>query len=189
MDGRQAVVPEYGGVGSAAERTSEGLGAKVIAASDADGGLFNSNGLDVNALHEHVRRGNPVPEFEEGDKIDNSDLLELQCDMLIPAAIENVITTANAPRIKAKIIVEAANQPITAEADEMLNDMGVIIVTDILAMIDKFANRAGAPAKARADLEPAALDMKINISDVTFGLDGFRGLPYYFAPPAAGPCP
>jgi len=133
VDGMSVVVQGYGAVGSAAARTIEGLGAKVIAASDAHGGLFNSSGLDVNALHEHVRRGNPVPEFEEGDKIDNSDLLELQCDMLIPAAIENVITTANAPQIKAKIIVEAANQPLTTEADEMLNDMGVIIVPDILA--------------------------------------------------------
>ncbi|NQW17333.1 MAG: glutamate dehydrogenase [Chloroflexi bacterium] len=133
VDGMSVVVQGFGAVGSAAARTIQGLGAKVIAVSDAYGGLFNSNGLDITGLANHVRQGNPVPEFEDGDKIDNSDLLELQCDMLIPAAIENVITTENAPRIKAKIIVEAANQPLSSDADEILNAMGVTVVPDILA--------------------------------------------------------
>jgi glutamate dehydrogenase (NAD(P)+) len=133
VDGMSVVVQGYGAVGSAAARTIQGLGARVIAVSDAYGGLINTNGLDVSAINEHVRRGNPVPEFEEGDKIDNSDLLELECDMLIPAAVENVITTSNAAHIKAKIVVEAANQPLTSEADATLNDMGVLVVPDILA--------------------------------------------------------
>jgi glutamate dehydrogenase (NAD(P)+) len=106
----------------------------VIAISDSQKGLYNEKGLDVmRALEYKTKYKCFVCETKDETEITNQELLELKCDVLVPAAIENQITEKNAPRIKAKIIVEGANGPTTPEADEILNDKGVSLVPDILA--------------------------------------------------------
>jgi glutamate dehydrogenase (NAD(P)+) len=133
VEDMNVVVQGFGAVGSAAAMTMVENGARVIAVSDVYGGIVNSNGLDIHGLATHVGAGEQVPDFEGGDQISNNELLELECHMLIPAAIEGVITADNAPSVKTKLIVEAANQPVTTGADEILNDLGVTVVPDILA--------------------------------------------------------
>ena len=105
---------------------------KVIAISSVDGGTYNQAGINVIELEKYYRESGMVSGFSEGDDISNQELLELKCDVLIPAAIDNVITGGNAPAIKAKLVLEAANHPITPEADTILQDRGVAVLPDIL---------------------------------------------------------
>ncbi len=128
-----AVVQGFGNVGSAAAMFLDGLGVDVIAVSDVSTGLYNDNGLPIDKLLEHVRNGGLLKDYPEGDSISNSELLELECDVLVPAAIENQITAENADDIQCKILAEGANGPTTTEADEILNDRGIFVVPDILA--------------------------------------------------------
>ena len=130
--GARIVVQGFGQVGSWAARIAAEQGCTVIAVSDVDGGTFNSQGLDVEALVKLKDEGGNVQNFKGGESISNNDLLELDCDILIPAAIDRVIHADNAPRVKAKVIIEAANHPLTPEADDILNDRGIRIVPDIL---------------------------------------------------------
>ena len=130
--GARIVVQGFGQVGSWAARIAAEQGCTVIAVSDVDGGTFNSQGLDVEALLKLKDEGGSVQNFKGGESISNNDLLELDCDILIPAAIDRVIHADNAPRVKAKVIIEAANHPLTPEADDILNDRGIRIVPDIL---------------------------------------------------------
>ncbi|HIM17176.1 MAG TPA: glutamate dehydrogenase [Dehalococcoidia bacterium] len=130
--GARIVVQGFGQVGSWAARIAAEQGCTVIAVSDVDGGTFNSQGLDVEALVNLKDEGGSVQNFKGGESISNNDLLELDCDILIPAAIDRVIHADNAPRVKAKVIIEAANHPLTPEADDILNDRGIRIVPDIL---------------------------------------------------------
>lgn len=130
--GARIVVQGFGQVGSWAARIAAEQGCTVIAVSDVDGGTFNSQGLDVEALVKLKDEGGSVQNFKGGESISNDDLLELHCDILIPAAIDRVIHADNAPRVKAKVIIEAANHPLTPEADDILNDRGIRIVPDIL---------------------------------------------------------
>ena len=130
--GAHIVVQGFGQVGSWAARIAAEQGCTVIAVSDVDGGTFNSQGLDVEALVKLKDEGGSVQNFKGGESISNNDLLELDCDILIPAAIDRVIHADNAPRVKAKVIIEAANHPLTPEADDILNDRGIRIVPDIL---------------------------------------------------------
>ena len=130
--GARIVVQGFGQVGSWAARIAAEQGYTVIAVSDVDGGTFNSQGLDVEALVKLKDEGGSVQNFKGGESISNNDLLELDCDILIPAAIDRVIHADNAPRVKAKVIIEAANHPLTPEADDILNDRGIRIVPDIL---------------------------------------------------------
>lgn len=123
----------FGNVGSYAARSLDELGVKVIAISDVSGGLVNANGIDIQAALHYVRINQSLEGFEGGERISNEDLLVLDCDILIPAALGRVINVHNADRIKARIIVEGANEPITGVADTVLNDKGVIVVPDILA--------------------------------------------------------
>jgi glutamate dehydrogenase (NAD(P)+) len=110
------------------------LGAKVIAISDSEKGILCEKGLDVKkALDYKAKYKCFVCESKDQTEISNQELLELKCDILVPAAIENQITEKNASRIKAKVIVEGANGPTTPEADEVLDDRGVFLVPDILA--------------------------------------------------------
>jgi len=118
--GARVVIQGFGNVGSNAARLLEGLGAKIIAVSDVNGGYFNAGGLDLS-------------EVSKATRISNAELLELDCDILIPAALENQITEKNAARIKAKYIIEGANGPTTVAADEILESRGVVVVPDILA--------------------------------------------------------
>ena len=132
-DQSTVVVQGYGAVGSSAARTIAEDGAKVIAVSDVDGAIINTRGLDIDELDRIVTEGGGVSDFADADQLNNNELLELKCDVLIPAAIEDVITTQNAPKVQADIIVEGANRPVTSAADEVLIDANKKVVPDILA--------------------------------------------------------
>jgi glutamate dehydrogenase/leucine dehydrogenase len=133
LEGATVVVQGYGNAGNIAARLLQGDGAKVIAVSDSRGGVVNRNGLDaVNVLRYKEEHGSVVG-FPGADDISNDDLLELECDILVPAALENQITEENASRIKARMIAEAANGPTTPEADRIINDAGILMLPDILA--------------------------------------------------------
>ena len=123
----------YGAVGSSAARTMFDNGAKVIAVSDIRGAITNSAGLDIDELDRTVAGGGSVSDLADGDRLNNDELLELDCDVLIPAAIEDVITTRNASKVRARIIVEGANRPITSAADQILVSENKKIIPDILA--------------------------------------------------------
>ncbi len=134
IEGARIVIQGCGNVGGVAAKHFDRLGAKVIALSDSQRGIYNGKGLKVQKLLDYrSQHGCCVCESEDEAEITNEALLELDCDILVPAAIENQITLKNAPRIKAKVIVEGANGPTTTEADEILNDEGVFVVPDILA--------------------------------------------------------
>jgi glutamate dehydrogenase (NAD(P)+) len=134
VEGAKVAIQGCGNVGGIAAMHFDRLGAKVIAISDSQKGLYNENGLDVKrALEYKAKYQCFVCETKDETEITNQELLELKCDVLVPAAIENQILEKNAPRIKAKIIAEGANGPTTPEADEILNEKGVFIVPDILA--------------------------------------------------------
>jgi len=134
IEGAKVAIQGCGNVGGIAAMHFDRLGAKVIAISDSQKGLYNENGLDVKrALEYKAKYKCFVCETKNETEITNQELLELKCDVLVPAAIESQIIEKNAPRIKAKIIAEGANGPTTPEADEILNDKGVFIVPDILA--------------------------------------------------------
>ncbi|HEX7079187.1 MAG TPA: Glu/Leu/Phe/Val dehydrogenase [Candidatus Eisenbacteria bacterium] len=127
------VVQGFGNVGSVAADLLAKDGARIIAVSDVTGGIQNPAGLDIPALIEHVARTKGVARFPGSTPVDGKQLLEIPCDVLIPAALENQITNANAGRIKARIIAEGANGPTTTQADKILNKEGVLVVPDILA--------------------------------------------------------
>lgn len=134
FDQCKVVVQGFGNVGSVAARLSEMYGAKVVAVSDATGGIYNPKGLPVNELYQQfsgVEGG--IRNYKDCEQISNEELLELDCDVLMPSAIQEQITEKNADRIKAKLVVEGANGPTTPEADRILNDKGVMVVPDILA--------------------------------------------------------
>ncbi len=122
----------FGNVGSVAARMVHELGMKVIAASCSTGGLYSSDGIDPFKVTRHLEHGGCVSNFEGVDSISNEDLLTLDCDVLIAAAVENQITSLNADRVKAKILAEGANGPTTPEADDILKDKGTFIIPDIL---------------------------------------------------------
>jgi glutamate dehydrogenase/leucine dehydrogenase len=127
-------VQGYGNVGWNAAKIAFDLGAKVVAVSDSRGGIYNPKGLNPRKVFDHKDKTGSVLGFKGATKeITNDELLETSCDILIPAALENQITKANAGRIKAKIIGEAANGPTTPKADEILGEKMVFLVPDILA--------------------------------------------------------
>lgn len=126
-------VQGYGNVGSVAAKSLAKHGAKVIAVSDADGGLYNAAGIDLNQLDDYVAQNRTVAGFPGADPISNAALLELKCDVLIPAALERQITGENAARLKCRILAEGANGPTTPEADVILNQReDIFIIPDIL---------------------------------------------------------
>jgi len=132
IDETRVVVQGFGKVGAPAAYLAQERGAKVIAVSDVSGGVFHPHGLDLTALRAHVKAQGAVTGFPQGEPINNAELLELDCDVLMPCAMENQITAANADRVKAKIIAEGANGPLTPEADEILQQKGVLVIPDIL---------------------------------------------------------
>lgn len=127
------VIQGFGNAGSVYAELAAKKGWKVIAASDSSGGIVNEKGLDVQALLKHKMTTGSVADFAGSKPIDNEKILMLKCDLLVPAALEGVITKTNAGRIKAKAIVELANGPTLPEADEKLFKKGIIVVPDILA--------------------------------------------------------
>ena len=128
------VVQGFGNVGSVAAASLAKHGAKVIAVSDASGGIHNPKGLDLNLLDEHLQKTRSVVGFAGGDAISNADLLELKCDVLVPAALERQITAENAPRLRCRILAEGANGPTTPDADVILDQRPeIFVIPDILA--------------------------------------------------------
>ena len=127
------VIQGFGNAGMNAAKIWDKAGHLVVAVSDSRGGIYNAKGLDIDKLVKHKEKTDAVSNFPGSTDITNAELLELKCDLLIPAAFENVITDKNAAKVKAKVILELANGPITPEADEILNKKGIQIVPDILA--------------------------------------------------------
>jgi glutamate dehydrogenase (NAD(P)+) len=127
------VVQGFGNAGSVAARLMAELGSKVVAVSDSRGGIYNPKGLDIPAVMRHKQQTGSVVGFPEAEEVTNEELLELPCDILIPAALEGQIGAHNADRIKAKLIAEAANGPTLPEADRILYDRGVFVLPDIFA--------------------------------------------------------
>lgn len=132
-DAPSVVVQGFGNVGSIAARLLHEAGYKIVAVSDVHGGIYNQNGIDIPRLQAYMSEMGRVEGFTRTESISNSELLELPCDVLIPAALGGQITSSNAHRIKAQIIVEGANGPTSPDADLTLHDKGVLIVPDILA--------------------------------------------------------
>jgi len=133
IEGKKVIVQGYGKVGSVAANLLFKEGYRIIGVGEIDGAVYNADGLDIGRLNKHRKKSGSIVKFKEADSITNKELLQLKCDILIPAALENQITKDNASRIKAKIVVEAANGPTTPKADKILKEKGVFVVPDILA--------------------------------------------------------
>ena len=129
----RVIVQGFGNVGSQAARLMHEANYKITGVADIHGGVFNSGGLDIHALLAHAQNEKTVMGFPGGEPIGSSEILEQDCDVLLPAATESVINSHNASRIKARILVEGANSPTTAPADGILFDRGIFVVPDILA--------------------------------------------------------
>ncbi len=133
LRGARVAIQGFGNVGSVTARLLWREGATVIGVSDAGGGVFNPKGLDVKALASHAAKAGTVAGFAAADPVSNTELLEVPCDVLVPAALGGQLTERNADRVHAKIIVEGANGPTTPEADSILIDRGILVIPDILA--------------------------------------------------------
>lgn len=127
------VVQGFGNVGSISARLLHELGCKVVGVSDIYGGMYNSNGIDIHRALRHSKEHGTLQGLSDAEAVTNAELLELACDVLVPAALENQLTAKNASRIRARLIIEAANGPTTPDADHIFNDRGIMIVPDILA--------------------------------------------------------
>ena len=133
LKGAKVVVQGFGNVGSIAAELLQEQGAVVVAVSDVSGGLYNERGLDVKDVIAWRDAHRYVTGYPKAEVVANEDFLTLPCDVLVPAALENVITKRNATKIQAKVIIEGANGPTAAGADEILEKKGVFVVPDILA--------------------------------------------------------
>ena len=123
----------YGKVGGFAAQLLHDAGCRVVAVSDVDGGLYRDRGLDPEAINRHKKGGGRVAGFPGAEPVTNEELLEIDCDVLVPAAVEGVISVKNADKVRARVVCEAANGPITFEGDKVLSDRGIFVVPDILA--------------------------------------------------------
>jgi glutamate dehydrogenase (NAD(P)+) len=133
MNTATVVVQGFGNAGQYSAQFLEEQGAKVIAVSDSNGGVSNKDGIQVGALRKHKEKKGSVVGFPGTRPISNEDLVEMECTILVPAALENQITSKNAGKIKAKIVAEAANGPTTPDADDILYKNGIMVIPDILA--------------------------------------------------------
>jgi glutamate dehydrogenase (NAD(P)+) len=133
VEDTRVVVQGYGKVGGGTVQLLQQQGCKVVGVSEVEGGVYNPNGLSPHGLRAQKERTGSLLGFEGGESVTNEELLQLDCDVLVPAAIEGQITERNADRIRATVIVEGANGPTTPGADEVLADRGVTVVPDILA--------------------------------------------------------
>jgi glutamate dehydrogenase (NAD(P)+) len=133
VDETRVAIQGYGKVGGPAVRLLTDLGCIVVAVSDVNGGVYSPRGLSPTGLAAHRDATGTVAGFEGGEAITNKELLEIPCDVLVPAALEGQITEENAADIKAEIVIEAANGPTTPEGDAILEDRGILVVPDILA--------------------------------------------------------
>ncbi|HUF06201.1 MAG TPA: Glu/Leu/Phe/Val dehydrogenase [Candidatus Binatia bacterium] len=132
LEGARVSIQGYGNAGSVAATLLAEQGAKIIAVSDSTGGIHQPAGLDPARVSAWKREHGTVVGFPGSDEVTNQEILELECEILVPAALENQITKHNAPRIRAQVVAEAANGPTTPEADEILYDRGVFLIPDIL---------------------------------------------------------
>jgi glutamate dehydrogenase len=133
LDKARVAVQGYGNVGFNAARILHGLGCRILAISDSKGGIYNAKGLDPQKALDYKNKTGSVVGFPSAKTISNKALLALDCDILVPAALENQITSENASHIKAKILAEGANGPTTPEADVILHERGIFLIPDILA--------------------------------------------------------
>jgi glutamate dehydrogenase (NAD(P)+) len=129
----RVVVQGSGNVGGIGAQLLHEAGYKVIAISDVHGGIYNPNGIDIPAALQHLKQTRSFDDYEGVERVSNQELLEIECDVLVPAATENQITSKNANRIKCKVLAEGANGPTTANADAILHRNGVFVIPDILA--------------------------------------------------------
>jgi glutamate dehydrogenase (NAD(P)+) len=133
MEGLRVAVQGFGNVGAYFAKFIAEQGATVVAISDSTGGLYNPNGIDIAAAFAHKRGGDSISDLKGGEPITNEELIALDCDVFAPCALEQVVTEANAETVKARVIVEGANGPLTPAADEILEANGVMILPDVLA--------------------------------------------------------
>ncbi|HEV7678587.1 MAG TPA: Glu/Leu/Phe/Val dehydrogenase [Candidatus Dormibacteraeota bacterium] len=133
IEGARVAVQGFGQVGSQCAEVLAGLGMKIVAVSDSGGGILNPHGIDLDALRRHRRGGGRVSDFSGGERIGNTELLQLDVDLLVPAAVESQITLRNVEGVRARVIAEGANAPVTPEAEAVLVDRGVLLIPDILA--------------------------------------------------------
>ena len=127
------VVQGFGNVGSISARLLHEMGCRVVGVSDISGGVYNANGIDVHRALRYSKEHGALKGLPETEPVTNAELLELPCDALVPAALENQLTGRNASRVRARLIIEAANGPTTPDADRIFNDRGITVVPDILA--------------------------------------------------------
>jgi len=133
MQGATVAVQGFGNVGSIAAQLMKAEGCRIIAISDRSGGVHNANGVDIESAIAHVNKHKSLEGFVGGDRLTNEELLTTEVDVLLPAALENVITSKNAADVRARIICEGANGPTTAAADSILDEKGIFVIPDILA--------------------------------------------------------
>jgi glutamate dehydrogenase/leucine dehydrogenase len=133
LRGATVAVQGYGNVGWNAAKIAYDLGSKIVAVSDSAGGIYSTKGVNPYDIFKHKSRTGSVVDYKGSENITNKEILEVKCDILIPAALENQITKANADKIKAKIVSEGANGPTTPEADKALHEKGIVLIPDILA--------------------------------------------------------
>ncbi len=133
LKGSTVAIQGYGNAGSNAAIFLSQMGCKVIALSDSKGGVYSKKGIDPQGVLKHKKKTGSVVGFNTNEEISNEEVLETECDVLVPAALENVITRSNASKIRAKIVAEAANGPTTTDADEILDENGIFVIPDILA--------------------------------------------------------
>ena len=133
VQGTTIAIQGFGNVGSIAAQLLQKEGCKIVAISDKSGGYYNKSGIDLASAFAHVKQHRGLEGFRGGEQIANDDLLTLDVDVLLPAALENVITSKNASNVRARIICEGANGPTTAGADSVLDEKGIFVIPDILA--------------------------------------------------------
>ena len=132
LEGGRVVVQGFGQVGSWTVRLAAEMGCRIVGVSDIGGASYSVDGIDVGKLIEHKQESGTVAGFRGAEQLTNEELLEVECDFLVPAAIERVIHSGNASRIRAAVVLEAANHPVTPQADQILNDRRIPVVPDIL---------------------------------------------------------
>ncbi|HEX6703947.1 MAG TPA: Glu/Leu/Phe/Val dehydrogenase [Albitalea sp.] len=132
LDGVRVAVQGFGNVGSAAAELFVGAGAKIVAVQDHTGTIVNRNGFDMQGLMATVRRDGGAGNFKEAERVDNEAFWDVDCDILIPAALEGVITVERANRLKAKLVLEGANGPTLPEADDAMKERGILVVPDVI---------------------------------------------------------